>query len=175
MFVTNHVLSGALIGQLVPDAPLAAFAVGVGSHLVLDAVPHWGCPPRREGEPDLFLRAAVRDGLVGAAVMAVVGLSVDRRRRPASVAAMLGAVLLDLDKPLGYFFGVNPFPEIVNRVHGMVQSESPEGMKNEIAAGAVLASANWLLVVRRPNPHALRVAHYRGGGLQRIASLFTHR
>jgi len=41
MLVTTHVLSGALIGYAVPH-PVASFVVGVFSHLVLDAVPHWG-------------------------------------------------------------------------------------------------------------------------------------
>jgi hypothetical protein len=43
MFVTNHVLSGVLIGKVLADRPAAALAVGVASHLALDAVPHWGC------------------------------------------------------------------------------------------------------------------------------------
>ncbi len=34
-----------------------------------------------------------------------------------SVAAMAGAVLLDLDKPLEHFFRWNPFPTVVQRVH----------------------------------------------------------
>ena len=41
MLLTNHVLSGALIGALA-RRPLPAFAAGVASHFVLDAVPHWG-------------------------------------------------------------------------------------------------------------------------------------
>ena len=43
MFVTNHVLSGVVIGRLLEQRPVTAFAAGVGSHLVLDWVPHWGC------------------------------------------------------------------------------------------------------------------------------------
>ena len=53
MFVTNHVLSGALIGQALKGRPVAAFVAGIGSHLVLDAMPHWGCDfdaPGRDGE-----------------------------------------------------------------------------------------------------------------------------
>ena len=33
MFVTNHVLSGALVGAALSDAPVTAFVVGVASHL----------------------------------------------------------------------------------------------------------------------------------------------
>ena len=41
MLLTNHVLSGALIGALV-RRPAPAFALGVASHFALDTVPHWG-------------------------------------------------------------------------------------------------------------------------------------
>ena len=41
MLVTNHVLSGAVIGAAV-RRPVPAFALGVASHFALDAVPHWG-------------------------------------------------------------------------------------------------------------------------------------
>ncbi|MGI9155149.1 MAG: hypothetical protein ACR2FG_00700 [Marmoricola sp.] len=41
MLVTNDVLSGAFIGRVATGA-VSAFGWGVLSHLVLDAVPHWG-------------------------------------------------------------------------------------------------------------------------------------
>ena len=47
MFVTNHVLSGVVVGRLLERHPVAAFVVGVGSHLALDMVPHWGCEADR--------------------------------------------------------------------------------------------------------------------------------
>jgi hypothetical protein len=64
VLVTNHVLSGALIGALA-RRPAAAFAAGVASHFVLDAVPHWGC----WGSYRRFLQAAVPDGLIGLAAL----------------------------------------------------------------------------------------------------------
>ena len=63
MLLTNHVVSGALIGALA-RRPRSAFAAGVASHFVLDAVPHWG----DWGSPHVFLRVAVTDGLVSLAV-----------------------------------------------------------------------------------------------------------
>ena len=63
MLLTNHVVSGALIGALA-RRPLPAFAAGVASHFVLDAVPHWG----DWGSRRRFLRVAVADGLVSLAV-----------------------------------------------------------------------------------------------------------
>ena len=55
MFVTNHALSGVLIGRALEGRPVTAFLVGIGSHLVLDTIPHWGCDKRAEGGPDRFL------------------------------------------------------------------------------------------------------------------------
>jgi hypothetical protein len=137
VFVTNHALSGVLIGRALEGRPVTAFLVGVGSHLVLDTIPHWGCDKRAEGGPDRFLEVAKRDGVLGLATIATATLAVDRRSRASTVAAMAGAVLLDLDKPCLYFFGFNPFPTTVRRIHSRAQNESPEGMPNEIGFGAV--------------------------------------
>jgi hypothetical protein len=145
VFVTNHVLSGVVIGRALERRPVTAFLVGVGSHLVLDAIPHWGCDLRTEGGPDRFLRVAKRDGVLGLATMATATLAVDRRSRTSTVAAMAGAALLDLDKPCLYFLGINPFPRTVMRVHKWAQNESPDGMPNEFAFGVVSVVAGSLM------------------------------
>jgi hypothetical protein len=140
MFVTNHVLSGAVVGQLLKRRPFTAFVVGVGSHLLLDSIPHWGCDWDEPGGKDRFFRAAVRDGLLGATAMLIVTASVDKMSRKSTVAAMVGAVLLDLDKPISFATGRNPFPAMVQRVHSGIQSESPEGMPNEVRFGLAFAA-----------------------------------
>ena len=61
MFITNHVLSGAVTGAVV-RRPLPAFLAGVASHFVLDAFPHWG-----KVEHECFLRAAVACTVTAAA------------------------------------------------------------------------------------------------------------
>lgn len=142
MFVTNHVLSGVLIGRFLMRRPVTAFLVGLGSHLVLDAVPHWGCDMNEPGAPDQFLRIAKRDGILGLATMIGGAIAVEPPARVATVAAMAGTVLLDLDKPCEHFFGANPFPEALQRLHKMVQSESPGRMPNEIAYGIIFATAS---------------------------------
>ena len=139
MFITNHVLSGALIGRLAERRPVTAFVAGVASHLLLDAVPHWGCDIRRPGGPEAFLAVARRDGLLGLTAIAAVALTVERPARSASLAAMAGAVLLDLDKPLLHFFGRDPFPLVVQRLHRRIQNESPDGLRNEIRFGFAFA------------------------------------
>jgi hypothetical protein len=142
MFVTNHVLAGAVIGNRYPDRPVTAFLVGVGSHLAMDAVPHWGCDASGPDGPEHFFRVARRDGLLGLAVIGGALLVTDRRHRVATAAAIVGSVLLDLDKPAEHFFGVNPFPDAVQRIHGGIQRESRHGMLVELVSGALLALAD---------------------------------
>ena len=110
MLVTNHVLSGAVVGRVVRNVP-AAFGVAVLSHLVLDAVPHWGGKPLEE-----VMGVAVADGLTG-------------------LAGMAGAAFLDLDKPSSVFFGLSPFPQRVDAFHGRIQRESPRRMPQELLVG----------------------------------------
>ena len=162
MFVTNHVLAGALIGQALKRRPVAAFFAGLGSHLVFDAMPHWGCDFNTPDGPERFLKIARRDGLLGLSAMAAVTLATDRRARLATVAAMAGAALLDLDKPMEHFFGVRPFPELITKVHKGVQNESPDGMGNEIVYGAVFALADAGVIVVS---HRRRRATYPRGPL----------
>ena len=105
VLLTNHVLSGALIGALA-RRPLPAFAAGVASHFVLDAVPHWG----DWGSRRRFLRVAVADGLVSLAVAGAFAAASPPERRAAVLAGMAGAALPDLDKPTKLWFGWSPFP-----------------------------------------------------------------
>lgn len=148
MFVTNHVLSGVVIGRLLERRPVAAFVVGVGSHLALDMVPHWGCDVSQVADQDLFLRYAKRDGLLGLAAMVLATGAANRRARPAILAAMAGAALLDMDKPMLHFFGRNPFPAQVQRLHQAVQNESAQGLPNEVAFGVSSAIADAFIVLR---------------------------
>ncbi len=147
MFVTNHVLSGVLIGRLLKRRPGAALLAGVASHLVLDAIPHWGCSSPEPGRAD-FLTVAKRDGVLGLAAMASAALAVERPARAATVTAMAGAVLLDLDKPFLYFLGFDPFPTVVQRLHCWIQNESRGGMPNELRFGAAFALADLLTILR---------------------------
>jgi hypothetical protein len=145
VFVTNHVLSGALIGQLMKRRPVEAFLVGVGSHLLLDAVPHWGCDLDEPARSERFLKVARTDGTLGLVTMAVAAAMVGEKARTATVAAMAGAVFLDLDKPMDHFFGRNPFPRPIVWLHGMVQRESADGMPREFAYASAFAIADTIL------------------------------
>src|SRR3954453_23691027 len=106
MLVTNHVLSGAVIGAATLR-PLPVFLLGVASHFVLDSLPHWG----QLDDDEHFFRVAVADGLTGLAAMGLVTRAVLKggkaggggsgrgRLAAAVVAGMAGAALPDLDKP----------------------------------------------------------------------------
>ena len=153
MFVTNHVLSGVVLGRLLRGRPLTAFVVGVGSHLALDMVPHWGCDKSTSEGEELFLRYAKRDGVVGLSVMLSAAGAVDRRDRSATIAAMLGASILDADKPCLHYFGRNPFPGVVSRIHTRAQNESPDGLRNELVVGLLAAIAD-AFVVRSGRRHS---------------------
>ena len=147
MFVTNHVLSGVLIGRAMKRRPVAAFVAGVGSHLVLDALPHWGCDLREPGEQERFLRIARRDGLLGLTAMAMATMAVERDARVATFSAMAGTALLDLDKPLEHFFRIRPFPDLVTRIHKGVQNESVDRMSHEFAYGVLFTLVDAITVV----------------------------
>ena len=144
MLLTNHVLSGALIGALV-RRPVPAFAVGVASHFVLDAMPHWGKWRSRRH----FMRVAVPDGLISLAAMGALAALSPAERRAAVVAGMAGAALPDLDKPAFIYFGRSPFPRAVNRFHSRIQREAPGRAHLEALAAGTLAVAA-LAVIRRP-------------------------
>ena len=143
MLLTNHVLSGALIGALA-RRPVPAFAAGVASHFVLDAVPHWG----KWGSRRKFLRVAVPDGLISLAAMGAITALAPAERRSAVLAGMTGAALPDIDKPARLFFGWSPFPAAVDRFHRRIQPEAARRAHIELlAAGAFAVAA--LTVLRR--------------------------
>ena len=153
MLVTNHVLSGALIGYVAPNRS-SGFALGVLSHFLLDAVPHWGVRrPIHE-----MMHVAVPDGLVGATTMALIAASTAPDRRARVVAGMSGAVLPDLDKPSTVFFGASPFPRAVDDFHQAIQRESPRRMPQEMVVGVLGTVAVALLRRRLALPRNARTA-----------------
>lgn len=153
VLVTNHVLSGALIGAVV-RRPLPAFLLGVASHFVLDAVPHWG----KWRDKQHFLSVAVPDGLGGLAAIGGYAAVARPEVRLAVVAGMAGAALPDIDKPTGIWFGWSPWPGPVNRFHAAIQDEAPERFGVEMAAMGVFAVASLLAVRKRRKLRELRGA-----------------
>ena len=147
MFITNHVLAGAVIGLAAPRRPVKVAVVAAGSHFVLDSVPHWGS----DHDDAKFRKVAIVDGLVGLATMRAVMGAVPRGTRVAVLAGMLGAAFPDADKPAAMFFHRSPFPAGVDRFHEQIQRESPRGIRTEIrAALALILAVRVLSWLRRP-------------------------
>jgi hypothetical protein len=145
MLVTNHVLSGAVIGALARRRPVSAFLLGVASHFALDAVPHWGKWEHRFR----FLQVAVPDGLTGLAVMGAMTALAPPGARLSVLSGMAGAALPDLDKPSILWFGRSPWPKVVDRFHMVIQDEAPHRFKYEAAAGAAFTAVAAFLLLRR--------------------------
>jgi hypothetical protein len=149
MLVTNHVLSGAIVGAAVRH-PLPAFALGVASHFALDSVPHWG----QWGDDKTFFKVAVVDGLTGLAAMAVLTrFAADRSTTPrlalSVLAGMAGAALPDLDKPADILLGHTLWPAAVNDFHVRIQDEAPHRFFSHEVVGAVAFIAVAVGLIRR--------------------------
>ncbi len=153
MLITNHVLSGAVIGAVAPDVRQAV-SLGFLSHFVLDGLPHFGV------DDEHLMKIAVPDGLTGLATIAVIVRATPRDRLAPVLAGIVGACLPDLDKPGHQFFGRSPFPRWFDAVHARIQDEEVHRFTVEVAAAAVFSVALVSLLPRRPK--GLRLPHRRG-------------
>jgi hypothetical protein len=145
VFITNHALAGVAIG-LVVRRPAPACAAGLASHLLMDATLHWG---DERLDWDEFVEVARVDGVTGLAVCAAGLASAPRGTRLPMAAAILGACVIDLEKPSRHFFGRSPFPPAFDRFHDRIQTEHPAGWVMEVLAGAALAGILWPWLHRR--------------------------
>lgn len=142
MLVTTHVFAGALIGLAMPN-PVSAFAAGASSHLALDAVPHWGPLPEADWYP-----VARADGLAGLSSILTCAVVTPRGRLPGVLAGIAGSAVVDMDKPMGYWFGRSPWPGWFDRFHVWVQREAPTRLPRDVAVcavvGGVTVAVLWL-------------------------------
>jgi hypothetical protein len=140
MLATTHVLTGALIGRVV-RRPGRAAALGVVSHVALDALPHWGMWPDTPHRRGKFLAVAAVDGLTLAGVLAVM----IRRGRPASeISGALGALVLDMDKPTELLGVRQLWPDRLHALHlGVQRHEQPQRWRIDVAVAALSALTLW--------------------------------
>ena len=134
MLITNHVLSGALLGLTAPT-PASAAARGFVSHFVLDALPHFGV------DEEHLMKIAVPAVLLGLAAIGLVLRSAPPADRLRVAAGVFGACLPDLDKPGQQFFGRSPFPRWFDRAHGRIQREATHRWLVEIGAATAFGTA----------------------------------
>jgi hypothetical protein len=168
MLVTNHVLSGAVIGAVV-RRPVPAFVLGVASHFVLDSVPHWG----QFGGSRGLLKVAVPDGLTGLAVMGVMTAVAPPERRAAVLAGMAGAAFPDLDKPSNLWFGRSPFPRAWDHFHMAIQHEAAHRAHYEAAFATIFSSIAVTLLRRRARRGSRAAAQISAGTLRVCSSPTT--
>lgn len=141
MFITNHVLAGALIGDALPPVP--AVAAGFVSHLLMDNLPHYG-----EGGGPLHLPTARKDGLLGLAGIAFCVALTPPPRRTAMLAGVFGACLPDTDKLGEHFVGTSPWPAAFDRFHKRIQREAPTRFPIEVGAALTMVVLATRLLTR---------------------------
>ena len=141
MFITNHVLAGALIGRALPPVP--AVAAGFVSHLAMDNLPHYGA-----GGGPLHLPTARKDGVLGLAGIAFCTALTPAEKRPAVLAGIFGACLPDTDKLGEYFVGRSPWPPAFDRFHKRIQRESLNRLPIEVVAATSMVLAATRLLRR---------------------------
>jgi hypothetical protein len=140
MIISSHVGAGALVGMAI-RRPGAALAAGFVSHLVMDALPHWGTGPNTESE---WLPIAKKDGVAGLAAMALLTASAPAAVRLGVLAGMTGACLPDTDKVGRFFVGRSPWPVRFDRFHEAIQNEARHRLPREVATAAALTAIGTL-------------------------------
>lgn len=141
MFITNHVLAGALIGDALPPVP--AVAAGFVSHLVMDNLPHYG-----EGNGPLHLPTARKDGLLGLAGIAFCVALTPPSRRVSMLAGVFGACLPDTDKLGEHFVGTSPWPVAFDLFHKRIQREATNRFPIEVGAALTMSALAVRLLTR---------------------------
>ena len=150
MLATNHVLAGSIIGAAVGD-PIAGFGLGVLSHLVMDAIPHWGVDSSSSKGYSTYLKVAVCDGLLLLVLGTLIVLGVEPQYTLAVAAGAFGALLPDLDKPWELFFGKltgrTLWPAWFNNWNVRIQRESPRRWWVELGGFLLLGSLVYLALL----------------------------
>jgi hypothetical protein len=169
VIASAHVAAGAVAGLIAyrlgarPAPSLAmAFVIGVGSHVVLDAIPHGDYAPLSS---PFRLWVALVETLV---TLAVVALIVPRPRSPNVLlpiaAGIAGSILPDAKSIVSLFVPrrvTDLVAEFGDRFHGLFHAPAPDspivGWSVEIAATVVLLITLVALtrVGRARLPHAV--------------------
>jgi len=130
MILTTHIVTaGALVSALHIADPLLAFSICVGSHYILDAVPHWeydlaSIGKRREKAESRTLTINKRtmaadlsrialDGIIGFALLLFSSpLGLMNVLSPLFLSIVIGSTLPDILQPLGLLIKKPPFSTV---------------------------------------------------------------
>jgi hypothetical protein len=132
MFISNHVLAGAIVGSRLRPGP--ALVAGFVSHLAMDSLPHWGCVG------DFPISVAKRDGILGLGIIAACVVYAEKRDRLGVLAGITGACMPDTDKIGRHFAGRSPWPSRFDDFHARIQREAAHRLPHEVVSGFGLAS-----------------------------------
>lgn len=163
MLATAHVAVGALVGRAMRSGSLLALAgTALGSHFVLDALPHWGLADRRADSASerLFMRVATIDGLTALTASALL----IRRSacRSATLCGIAFSVAPDLNKPAEVLGLETLYPRRLARWHSGIQRlERPSRWPIDVAVAATAFALS-----ERPAGSVGLLIHVPGGGAQ---------
>ncbi len=140
MFLSNHVITGAVIALGVKD-PVVAAPLAFASHFALDSIPHFGFRDKTIGfkSPRGFA-LGLTDGLVSLAIYSYLISNYPQHFWLITVG-MFFAALPDLFYIPDILFNKRFDPKFMQRFHKKIQIELPRGILVEII---------WLLAVNIP-------------------------
>lgn len=129
MFLTNHVITGAVIA-LAANNPVLAAPLAFASHFALDSVPHFGFKGASFKTPKGFA-LGLTDGLVSLGVYLYLISNYPQRFWLISTG-MFFAALPDLFYIPDILFNKRFDPKAMQRFHSWIQIELPRGILVEI-------------------------------------------
>jgi hypothetical protein len=137
MTATNHALSGAIIGAILP-LPIA-IPVAFGSHFVLDMLPHYGIPHNQRNKNPIFKLIVFSDTIIA---LTIAATAVAFRRWDMEIVGWV-AYSPDATWVLHYYKqGKNLYIKPKNwfmRFHKSIQRfERPWGIWVDIAASMIM-------------------------------------
>jgi hypothetical protein len=145
MLLTNHVLTGALLGLAI-DNPYVLAPTAVASHLVLDMTPHFGYITAKNGaqtRAPMFIMLGALDFPAALAVTAAACLAWPSRL-PSILIGVLGATLPDLVyiPPIALgprrAFRLPGYEALIKFLARIQWSETPLGLITEVIWAALM-------------------------------------
>ena len=155
MILSTHAVVGAAIATLLPRDPVLVFAAGVGSHFVIDAIPHWDYPLRgitvgRSQTGALKLNSALlRDvSLIALDACAGLALAILLFAQSAPIwVIVLAAIAAMLPDPLQVLHRLYPHEPLrtLQRFHEWMHTDKKLGWRIGVGSQLVFSCAIVLL------------------------------
>lgn len=145
---TLHAAAGTAIGWALRQRPTLAVAAAAASHLLLDAIPHWGTDNKRT-----WLAVAATDVTIGTAATAHLISKAPAQHRRLLATTATAAIALDLPKIPRTFGLPVPFePDWLRHLHSNIQRET-NGTRRLTTSSLLAATALAVLHHQITNHH----------------------